>query len=117
MPKRSFIRGVFGDLFDKDNKPNVLAQEIQLNLSNKHQIDYVTYVFGENNDKYLKDLGIKTKLLDKKNWVWDKDTELFRHKLELYKIGMEEFDEIVINDDLETSKKEIERLVEKFIEN
>ena len=29
----------------------------------------------------------------------------------------EEFDEIVINDDLETSKKEIERLVEKFIEN
>ena len=30
---------------------------------------------------------------------------------------VEEFDEIVINDDLETSKKEIERLVEKFIEN
>ena len=29
----------------------------------------------------------------------------------------EEFDEIVINDDLETSKKEIERLIEKFIEN
>ena len=29
----------------------------------------------------------------------------------------EEFDEIVINDDLETSKKEIERLVEKFIES
>ena len=29
----------------------------------------------------------------------------------------EEFDKIVINDDLETSKKEIERLVEKFIEN
>lgn len=29
----------------------------------------------------------------------------------------EEFDQIVINDDLETSKKEIERLVEKFIEN
>jgi guanylate kinase len=29
----------------------------------------------------------------------------------------EDFDVIVVNDDLEVSKKEIERLVENFIEN
>ena len=98
MPKRSFIRGVWGDLFNPDKTPTVLHQEIKLNIENKYQVPCTTYVFGQNNEKHINDLGIKTKLLDKRNWVWDKTTELFRHKLELYKIGMEEFDEIVYLD-------------------
>jgi len=98
MPKRSFIHGVFGDLFNPDGTLTVLNKEIKLNLSNKYQVDYIAYVFGIENEKYLKDLGVKTKLLDIKKWGWDKETELFRHKLEFYKAGMEDFDEIVYLD-------------------
>ena len=98
MIKKSFIRGVFGEPFIGKKRRIRLYKEIAVSLSSKYQVDYVTYVFGEDNEKRLNDMGIKTTLIDKKNWVWDRKTELYRHKLEFYKIGMEEFDEIVYLD-------------------
>jgi hypothetical protein len=97
MGKRSFVRGVFGDTINFGSRTR-LSCEIELVLSNKYQIDYVVYVFGEDNEKYLQDIGLKTRLIDKRNWVWERSTELFRHKLEFYKMGMEEFEEIVYLD-------------------
>jgi len=55
-------------------------------------------VFGEDNYKFLEDQGISAKLVDKRDIVWDLDTQQFRHKLEAFRLGMQDFDEIVFLD-------------------
>lgn len=92
--KQSFIRCVFGVLNPR------LLKEIKVTILNKFQIPYIVYVFGEENEKILKDMKLKTVLLDKNNHPWknEKYNCLMRPKLEAIKVGMQDNDTIVFLD-------------------
>jgi len=100
--KRSFIKALWGihdhqgrRLYKRRTK---IDNDIQLCLHNKYQEPFITYVFGEDNYKFLVDNGFNCKLIDKKPIVWDIDTQQFRHKFEAFKLAAEEFDEFVFTD-------------------
>ena len=104
MPKinRGFIRGLWGIYEHQDRrfyKRRVkLDNDIKMISLNKNAQKHVTYVFGEDNYKYLIDRGFDARLVDKRPIVWDMDKEQFRHKLEVLYQGLQEFDEIVFLD-------------------
>jgi len=85
------VRGEFFQRTKVDTDVNYL-----LKLPN--QIPFVSYTFGEDNHKYLLDKGINSVLIDKRPYVFDMKTEQYRHKLEVFKLGMEEFGEMVFLD-------------------
>lgn len=96
--KNGFIRLVFGDCTKEGTKFNSeLRESIQ-----KSRFDYCVYVYGKDNYEYLKTLGIeeKCKLVDNRPNIWDMVTQLHRHKIEAYRIAMEDdaFDEFVFLD-------------------
>ena len=97
-----FIRTLWGE-YDSSDKNKLrrkkMENDIRLLLRNPNKVDFKTYVFGEDNLKFLIDQGIEDcELIDKKPIVWDMGTQQFRHKIEAFKIGIEEFDEIVFLD-------------------
>jgi len=99
MPK--IVRVLFGDInadgrFEKCRK--TVENDIEYCCHNRFQPEYVSYTFGEDNHKQLLDLGIDSRLVDKKPIAWDLNTQMMRHKLEAFKIGVEEFEEILLLD-------------------
>jgi hypothetical protein len=99
--KRSFIRGIFG-VKDDDRRfhkcRNQIDKDIEYCLHNAYDLPFVAYVFGEDNYKQLIDMGVNAVLVDKRPIVWDLDSQMMRHKLEFFKAGMEEFDEVIFLD-------------------
>jgi len=100
--KRSFIRGLWG-IYEHNNRRffkrrTKLDNDFRMVKLNKNAPEHITYVFGEDNYKYLVDKGFKARLVDKRPIVWDMDKEQFRHKLEVLHQGMQEFDEIAFLD-------------------
>lgn len=100
--KKSFIRGLWG-IYSKGN--NLIERrfkmdyDIKQTLQNKYSPPSVTYVYGEDNFKYLKDLGVNDlKLVQKEPFKFDLTTQQYRHKLEIFRLAMEDFDEIVYID-------------------
>lgn len=100
-PKRAFIRalwGVYGDERKYYKRRPKQDNDIEMVKLNQNAQPHVTYVFGEDNYKYLIDKGLDCRLVDKRPIVWDMDEEQFRHKLEVLHQGMLEFDEIIFLD-------------------
>ncbi len=100
-PKRSFVRSLWGVYDDNDRmllRRKKQDNDIKLNLLNPFKIDFVSYTFGKDNHQYLLDQGIKSVMVDDKPIVWSMHEEQFRHKLEVFKRAMEDFDEIVFLD-------------------
>jgi len=100
--KRAFIRGLWG-IYDHKGRRYYqrrvkLDNDIKIIKLNKNAPHHITYVFGEDNYKYLADRGFAVRLVDKRPIVWDMDKEQFRHKLEVLHQGMQEFDEIAFLD-------------------
>lgn len=100
--KRSFIRTMWG-IYEHEGRRFFkrrakLDNDIALVQKCPYSEPFRTYVFGEDNYKFLVDKGFDCKLIDKKPIVWDMNKEQFRHKLEAFKCGMEDFDEIVFLD-------------------
>ena len=95
--KRGFVRGLWGIYDDRHHFKHrrKLDNDIKLLKHNMYAQPFKAYVFGEDNYKYLVDQGFDCKLVDKKPIVWDMDKEQFRHKIEIWRCGMEDFDEIV----------------------
>jgi len=100
--ERSFVRGLWGILDHQGRRlykrRSKITNDIRLLKKNKWNEPFVCYTFGEDNHKFLLDEGIDSKLVDKRPIVWDIDTEQFRHKLEVFKQAMQDFDEIVFLD-------------------
>lgn len=101
--KRGFARTLWG--FYGDERPlyrcrGNMDADLELQLLSKYEptIDITTYVFGEENFKQLVDKGLKCKLIDKRPMVWDGATQMFRHKLEVFKYAIEDYDEFVFLD-------------------
>tara|TARA_R110000824_G_scaffold12226_8_gene53697 strand:- start:10007 stop:10774 length:768 start_codon:yes stop_codon:yes gene_type:complete len=101
--KRAFIRGLWGNIWhdpkETTDRGLKIAKDINRVTNSKFQADFVTYVFGKDNEIALKnEFGLKTKLVDRSPIVWDMTDELYRHKLEILKIAMQDYDEIVYLD-------------------
>lgn len=101
MGKR-FIRGLWGVVGDERGKlykrRTKISNDIELIKCSKYQQPFTTFVFGENNYRFLMDNGFDCVLIDKKPIIWDMEKEQFRHKLEVFKRGSEMFDEVVFLD-------------------
>jgi hypothetical protein len=101
---RSFIRGVWG-IYDKDGslgKPysrrTKIDNDIALAKLNPYESKFRVYIFGEENYKRVTDMGYDTVLIDKKPICWDMKKEQYRHKIEIWKYGLMDFDQVVFLD-------------------
>jgi len=97
--KRGFIRCLWGDF--KWTDPHVINSEIYMEihntLKNQYLHPFMTFVWGEDNFSFLESLGVDCELVHKKSIQWENEDHHFRHKLESYRIALEDkgFDEIV----------------------
>lgn len=101
--KRSFVRGLWGNIWtgDKGNtiRGSKIVDDIRKVFESKYQADFVTYVFGEDNYKELKlKFDGNFILADDRPTIWNMKTELYRHKLEIIKRAMEDYDQIAFLD-------------------
>ena len=93
----SFIHGLWGIYSNKSHWWTRLAkcdQDIRLYKLNPYSPKTVVYIFGEDNYKRMVDLGFDCRLIEKRPHVFDMETEQYRHKMEIWKYGTEEFDAI-----------------------
>jgi hypothetical protein len=103
MKKQSgFIRGIWGGRLDKQthwfNRKTKVDKDVQLSLLNPYEPKYHLYIFGDDNFKQMCDLGYDCTLIDKKPIVWDMEKEQYRHKIEIWKCGLMDFEEVVFAD-------------------
>jgi len=104
--KRAFIRALWGiteTTYDEGwNTPSErrkrLGFDIDNILCNINTVPFVTYVFGNDNYTFLQSKGIKPVLINERPFVYDLQTQFWRHKLDILKAAMEEYDEIVYLD-------------------
>ncbi|MFA7219298.1 MAG: hypothetical protein WC119_02180 [Synergistaceae bacterium] len=100
--KRSFIRALWGIYEHKERRMykrrTIQDNNMRILKKNKMAQPFVCYTFGEDNHKFLEDQGFNSVMIDKRPIVWDMDTKQFRHKLEVLKCGLQEFDEIIFLD-------------------
>lgn len=100
--KRAFIRGLWGVYSHEDTitqRRFKMDNDINKVLKNKYQIPFTTYVFGSENERKLKDFGISDiKLIDKNSNPYNLSLYQYRHKLDILKLAMEDFDEIIYID-------------------
>lgn len=99
--KRMFIRALWGNMFTPDNlatRGEKVKRDIESHLKQTETFPMVVYTFGELNHKCLLSMGVDSKLISKEASLWDMETELYRHKLEVFRYAMGDFDEIVYLD-------------------
>lgn len=91
--KKEFIRAIWGDV--ANHRDGKIAKEIQ---SVKDKDWFSVFVFGDDNAEWLVDLGYNVYLIDKRPVVWDLETEMYRHKLEIFDVAAGQFKEFVFLD-------------------
>ena len=100
--KCGFIRGVWGVYNVPNNKlyarKTKVDNDIQFSLLNPYEPKWKIYAFGEDNHKKMVDLGYDSVLIDKRPFVWDMEKEQYRHKLEFWRCGLQDFEEVVFCD-------------------
>lgn len=102
--KKAFVRGIWG-VYDIDktlgrwySRRTKIDNDIRLAKINSYAPKCKVYVFGEDNCKKIIDMGFDAVMVDKKPFCWDMEKEQYRHKIEVWKCGLQEFDEIVFLD-------------------
>lgn len=76
-----------------------IANDVRATALNIYAPPYKTFVFGEDNEKFLHDEGFTdTVLIDKRPICWDMDKQQFRHKFEVFKVASEMYDRFVFTD-------------------
>jgi len=101
MIKRAFIRGLWGYLSKEDRqieRKYRVDENIKkiISMDARLQHPFRTYVWGEDNYKQLHDVGLTDLVLvTKEPYQWDLIKYQYRHKLELLKLAMQDYDEIV----------------------
>lgn len=100
--KRGFVRAVWG-IHDHQNRRlytrrTKMDDDIKLVKHAKYNEPFKVYVFGKENAEHMEKMGFDYKMIHDEPIVWDMDTQQFRHKLEVLKEAMTDFDEIVFLD-------------------
>jgi hypothetical protein len=108
--KRAFVRGLWG-IYSTENalieRRYKMDADIKQTIKNKFSPPSVTYVYGQENFDHLKDLGVEgLKLVSKDPYAFNLTKHQYRHKLEIYRMAMEDYDEFIYIDwDCVTRKK------------
>lgn len=103
--KRAFVRAVYGDI---KGAHNGLQFEIPRILENPYNEEYITYVWGDENERILSSWGIKVRKVSSDAFPCDLTKYEYKPKLDVYNIAMNEdgYDEIVFLDwDMVPTKK------------
>lgn len=100
--KRAIVRVLWGQ-YDKSDRILRRKRRVDGNivtlLKSPFNSEFVTYIYGKDNYNDLLDIGLENLiLLDDKPHIFDSIKEQFRHKLEILKVAMQEYDEIVYLD-------------------
>ena len=98
MPK-TFIRALWGVTtgFNVTNpRPSKMISDIESNLDSK--IPFIVYTMGTDNHVAMTKYGFASKLICDEPQKWDMKSELYRHKLEILKYAMMDYDEVVYLD-------------------
>jgi len=104
--KRAFIRAIWGDVSKNGIRNGKMSKDIQLIKENPYNEPFVVYVFGSENYEELTRQGFECKLIDELPVKYDVELNFWRHKLDIFKYAMEDFDEIVFLDwDCRPTKK------------
>jgi hypothetical protein len=99
--KRGFIRTLWGIKNRTERRlkrRDKMDGDIKFLSLNKYDKTDMVYVFGEDNYKYLVDLGFKCRLLTKEPCAWDMEKEQYRHKLEVFYRASLDFEEFIFLD-------------------
>jgi len=100
--KRAFVRGIWGVI--KPDKKQIDRRKMVSNdiknivKKNKFSEPFITYVYGQENYDQLTGIGLECILIDKEPYYDNWYKRFYRHKLEIFKIAMEDYDEIVFLD-------------------
>jgi len=97
---QSLVRGVWGDINLSGIRDGKIRKDIDAIKCNPNCSinDFVVYVFGKENYDLLVDEGFICKLISDKPVLYDMKERLYRHKLDILKSAMSDFDEIVFLD-------------------
>lgn len=98
MIKRTFIRGIWGDISTNGIRNGKMGKDIQAIKNNSYNSPFVVVVFGEENQQVLQKEGFETLLIDPNPIRYDMATQLYRHKLDILQHALEFYDEIVFLD-------------------
>ena len=100
--KRSFVRGLWGDLVDNrrgvTDRREKVVKDIERVVNSPYPMEFVTYVFGRDNAALLEQYNLPYVLISEESIQWDMRDELYRHKLEIMKCAMRDYDRIVCLD-------------------
>jgi hypothetical protein len=91
--KRAFIRSLWGDVSNHRN--GKIAKEIS---SVKEKDWFTVLTFGLDNHKWLKGMGFHSTLVSEEPVMFDLDTELYRHKLEIFDYAFLDYEEFAFLD-------------------
>lgn len=95
--KRLFVRGLWGDELVHKRKYNTNL-EMESIKKNQYNEPFITYVFGKENYKFCKSFGHECVLIDDNPSPYDLIKHHYRHKLEIFKIAMNDCYEMVFMD-------------------
>lgn len=98
--KRRLIRGIWGGIDSNGIRNGKMRKDIDTIKANPYcsNDDFSVYVFGLDNFCLLKSEGFDCKLIHKNPVMYDMEKQLYRHKLDIVKEAMEDYDEIVFLD-------------------
>jgi hypothetical protein len=91
--KRAFVRALWGDVANHRN--GKIAKEI---ATVKDKDWFWVLAFGEENAQWLEKMGYKVRMIDSRPVIWDLETEMYRHKLEVFSMASSFFDEFAVLD-------------------
>lgn len=105
--KRSFVRALWGNCcFDPSDIKKTILQDIENIQNNQYNEPFVVYAMGKKNYEFISNKGFNCILMDTLPVRYDMAKYLWRHKLDVLKRAMEDFDEIVFMDwDCKPTKK------------
>ena len=98
--KTSFIRGLWGvpkqDAITRRTQDRYLIiPEVSNWKRDLGIIPFITYVFGTQNKEFLQGLGIEPIVISNNPIEWDVENNSWRHKLEIIRVALQEYEKIV----------------------
>jgi hypothetical protein len=90
---RGFVRAIWGNV--SLHREGKIAKEI---AEVKDKDWFTVYTFGSENHKWLSGLGFKTVMISSSPVLYDMESELYRHKLDVFAHAATNFDEFVFID-------------------
>lgn len=92
------IWGLHNDNVKSFSRRSKIDKDIYFLQNTKYNLPFITYVFGKNNYDYIKSLNLECVKISNDPFLWDMNTQQYRHKLEIFKRAVEDHGEIIFLD-------------------